>query len=141
MCDSIIQFFREGPTIVDGPCADLVILIAKIHSSCDVDSPERLSNRLLAHFTRLSGSGDWSLHGLPQRKTKLVLAHQMHDLDTSERLNNRACIDPSSRLVRTSCQPCVMNDDISCCPSEMSEHQVKCMLCEMKGKEGNISGR
>jgi hypothetical protein len=50
MCDSIIQVLGKGSAIIDGPCTDLVILVAKIHSSCEVDFPERLPNRLLAHF-------------------------------------------------------------------------------------------
>jgi hypothetical protein len=54
MGNLIIQFFRKRPAIVDSPCADLFILVAKIHSSGEVDSPERLSSRFLPHVGRLS---------------------------------------------------------------------------------------
>jgi hypothetical protein len=32
-----------------------------------------------------------------------------------------------------------MDDDINRDSREMYEHQVNCILCEMKGKEGKIS--
>jgi hypothetical protein len=99
MGNLIIQFFRKRPAIVDSPCADLFILVAKIHSSGEVDSPERLSSRFLPHVGRLSEGRKLLLCTEEEQISRW--RQQMRDLTTSERWCHYGVSDRSLRLVKS----------------------------------------